>query len=70
MKHKNVYEHLKLHGDDQEFEPTRKPKPTRVAPGSDDKVMLLRRRVELGEELWHDQDNNQSDASSRVVFKN
>ena len=39
-----------------EIEPLRKPEPTRHAPGSKDKIEVLRMRVERQLELWHDDD--------------
>jgi hypothetical protein len=37
-------------------QPFRKPRPTLAVPGSKEKIEVLRRRAELLEELWHDDD--------------
>ena len=55
---KNVFEAILKYGHDEDW----KPEPddefacTDAPAGSDDKIEILRRRVELGQPLWHDSD--------------
>lgn len=59
MSARTVFEALLKYGHDEDFSP--KPseayQPTSFSPGSNDKIEVLRRRVELGLPLWHPQDN-------------
>lgn len=50
---------IELLGDagDMAFEPKPAKQSTEARPGSDEKVEVLRRRVEQGEELWHPDDH-------------
>jgi hypothetical protein len=53
-----IFEALKRYGHDEDYEP--KPDalffPTMHSPGSDEKIEVLRQRVELGLPLWHEND--------------
>lgn len=52
------FEHLAKYRDSSGYEPPAgsEPDPTQFLPGSDDKVALLRRRIEQGQELWSEKD--------------
>ena len=54
----NVFEAILKYGHDEDFAPTKSDEfePTNAPAGSTDKIELLRRRVELGQPLWHDSD--------------
>lgn len=58
MGAKTIFEAITKYGHDEDYEP--KPDtlffPTMFSPGSDEKVEVLRQRVELGLPLWHDND--------------
>lgn len=56
----SIFAVLVKKGDEQEFEPTMKPQPAKVLPGPD-KVAELRKRLEKGEELWHENDMTYED---------
>jgi hypothetical protein len=43
-------------GQEVEFKPPRSPKRTKAKPGSQQKIAVLARRLERGEELWNDGD--------------
>ena len=58
--HVNVFEAIIKQGHDEDFRPE-KTEPCRVSPGSLSKIEVLRRRVEQGQELWHDDDNKYAD---------
>jgi hypothetical protein len=55
---KTIFDALKKYGHDEDYEP--KPDalffPTMFWPGSDEKIEVLRQRVEHGLPLWHEQD--------------
>jgi hypothetical protein len=55
---KTIFEAITKYGHDEDYEP--KPDvlffPTMFSPGSDEKIEVLRQRVELGLPLWHEQD--------------
>ena len=57
-KVRNVFEAILKYGHDEDFAPmvNEEFEPTNAPAGSDDKIELLRRRVELGQPLWHDSD--------------
>ena len=54
----NVFEAILKYGHDEDFAPKVDGNfsPTDAPAGSDDKIELLRRRVEGGEPLWHEED--------------
>lgn len=52
---RTVLEALRLHGHDH-FEPSESGEPTRAPPSTSAKVEALRRRIELGLPLWHEED--------------
>ena len=54
----NVFEAILKYGHDEDFAPdvSEEFEPTDAPAGSTDKIELLRRRVELGQPLWHDSD--------------
>lgn len=54
----NVFEAIIKYGHDEDFAPREGSEfiPTNAPAGSDDKIELLRRRVEGGQPLWHDED--------------
>ncbi|MCA9175187.1 MAG: hypothetical protein KDB14_11950 [Planctomycetales bacterium] len=51
----NVFEAILKYGHDEDFAPTASDEfeATDAPAGSPDKIEVLRRRVELGEPLWH-----------------
>ena len=55
---KNVFEAILRYGHDEDFVPHKDEKfvPTDAPAGSTDKIEVLRRRVELGQPLWHNTD--------------
>ena len=54
----NVFEAILKYGHDEDFSPAVDDDfiPTDAPAGSDDKIELLRRRVETGQPLWHQDD--------------
>lgn len=61
---KNIHEATKANGGcgrAKDFTPAGTPEPTRVMPGSREKLQLLIARAEAGEELWHEDDLNFTD---------
>ena len=54
----NVFEAILKYGHDEDFAPVEDDlfEPTSAPAGSPDKIELLRRRVELGQPLWHAED--------------
>ena len=54
----NVFEAILKYGHDEDFDPRENDEfePTDAPAGSMDKIDALRRRVELGLPLWHDED--------------
>ena len=54
-KVRNVFEAILKYGHDEDFAPNegREFGPTNAPAGSTDKIEMLRRRVELGQPLWH-----------------
>ena len=55
---KNVFEAILKYGHDEDFllETDEQFLRTDAPAGSDEKIEILRRRVELGQPLWHDSD--------------
>ncbi len=49
-------QHLLLLGHDMDFEPSKMPEPTQWAPRTEEKVQVLRERLERGECLFHPED--------------
>ena len=54
----NVFEAILKYGHDEDFSPTETGEfeATEAPAGSDEKIDILRRRVELGLPLWHSSD--------------
>ena len=54
----NVFEAILKYGHDEDFAPAESDNfiPTNAPAGSDEKISELRRRVELGVPLWHEED--------------
>ncbi len=57
-KVRNVFEAILKYGHDEDFAPNvdKEFGPTNAPAGSTDKIEMLRRRVELGQPLWHVED--------------
>lgn len=55
---RNVFDAILKYGHDEDFhpEPTENFAPTDAPAGSEEKIEVLRRRVEQGLPLWHDSD--------------
>ena len=55
---KNVFEALLRYGHDEDFDPQADDNflPTDAPAGSAEKIDVLRKRVELGQPLWHEDD--------------
>ncbi len=55
---KNVFEAILKYGHDEDFDPQADDNflPTDAPAGSEEKIDVLRRRVELGQPLWHEDD--------------
>jgi len=55
---KNVFEAILRYGHDEDFAPQHSSDfhPTDAPAGSQEKIEILRRRVELGQPLWHTDD--------------
>ena len=58
QKINNVFEAILKYGHDEDFSPTTTEQfeKTEAPAGSQEKIEILRRRVEQGEPLWHNQD--------------
>jgi hypothetical protein len=58
MDIRNVFDAILKYGHDEDFDPEASEdfQPTDAPAGSPSKIEILRRRVELGLPLWHDQD--------------
>ena len=54
----NVFEAILKYGHDEDFAPAESSEfvPTDAPAGSAEKIEILRRRIELGQPLWHVQD--------------
>jgi hypothetical protein len=57
-KVQNVFEAILKYGHDEDFMPTTSEEfePTEAPAGSEEKIEILRRRIEQGVPLWHDCD--------------
>lgn len=57
-KVRNVFDAILKYGHDEDFnpEPTAEFTSTDAPAGSEEKIEILRRRIELGLPLWHDED--------------
>lgn len=55
---RNVFEAILKYGHDEDFKPTESDdfSSTDAPAGSEEKIDILRKRVELGVPLWHDED--------------
>lgn len=55
---KNVFEAILKYGHDEDFDPAADGNflPTDAPAGSNEKIEVLRKRVELGQPLWHRDD--------------
>jgi hypothetical protein len=55
---RNVFEAILRYGHDEDFnpEPTNGFEATNAPAGSQEKIEILRRRIELGLPLWHEED--------------
>jgi hypothetical protein len=58
QKVRNVFEAILKYGHDEDFFPeeTHTFQPTDAPAGSEEKIEILRRRVEMGLPLWHSRD--------------
>jgi len=60
MRHETIFDAVRISGYDDNFEP--RPNelffPTMFSPGSDQKIEVLRQRLELGLPLWHPKDQS------------
>lgn len=57
----SVFAWLESHFDCQDYVPRPAERPTRAWPGTAQKLAVLRRRAELGEDLWHPADAKNCD---------
>ena len=56
---RNVFEAILKYGHDEDFAPTKEGfEATKAPAGSEDKIKILRRRVEQGTPLWHRNDRH------------
>ena len=55
-KPKTVFQAISDYGHDIDFEPETECEPTSAVPGSQSKIDEMKRRVELGQPLWHSND--------------
>ena len=53
-----LFEHLRRHGTADSYTPESHPNPTNAAPGSSQKIEVLIKRLELGQDLWNDMDRD------------
>jgi hypothetical protein len=53
---RSLFDALRLYQHDMDFEPLLIPEPTKAKPGSDEKILTLRARLEAGEDLYHPED--------------
>ena len=54
----SIQAHIRKHGDERGYKPPCVAEPTGEQPGSNEKLEVLVRRVELGESLWNSEDVN------------
>jgi hypothetical protein len=68
----NIFQALMTVGHDEDFEPATSGPRTLAAPGSFEKVEVMRRRIELGQKLFHPGDEwiLASHESARVMGHN
>lgn len=52
----SIYDAIRRVGHDEDFVPVDAAEPTRLQPGTQERIDLMRRRAESGESLWHDED--------------
>lgn len=57
---KTIFNEIDRLGHDEDFQPAPCRYPTQYPPGSPEKIETLRRRVELGQHIWHDDDVDDS----------
>lgn len=67
-KPRTVFEAIQIYGHDEDFQP-QPSTPTTAPPGTTEKVAALRKRIERGQELWHDDDVVTYDNSPPGVIK-
>ena len=53
-----LFEHLRRHGTADSYAPESHPNPTNAAPGSSQKIEVLIKRLELGQDLWNERDRD------------
>jgi hypothetical protein len=68
-RHRNVFEAIANDGHDEFFAPLAGQgfMPTAAAPGSTEKIHLLRQRVVEGQPLWHDEDRRDYAGLTAIV---
>jgi hypothetical protein len=59
-KPRTMFDAIRLLGHEMDFEPLLLGKPTKAKPGSEAKVLILRQRLEAGEEMHHPDDEMMS----------
>ena len=66
---RNVFDAILKYGHDEDFSPKVNDEfnPTDAPAGSQSKIELLRRRVELGLPLWHEEDRSDYSGLTGVV---
>jgi hypothetical protein len=60
-KPRSLFHAIKVWGHDMDFEPLLIPAPTKAKPGSDEKILTLRARLEAGEDLYHPDDETMAE---------
>lgn len=53
-----MMKHIRFHGSDKGFEPSRPGRPTDAQPGTREKFQILCDRIERGEQLFHPRDRD------------
>lgn len=51
-----IFEAIRKYGHDEDYEPLSECLPTAARPGSIEKIDILAKRLEAGQELWHEGD--------------
>ncbi|MBK7092399.1 MAG: hypothetical protein IPH59_11880 [bacterium] len=64
---RTVHTDLLLRGHDEDFVPTEARWPTDALAGSVEKIEVMRLRVEVGESLWHGNDNMDQIVAHRLT---
>ncbi len=64
---RTVHSDLLLRGHDEDFKPAPADWPTDALCGSSEKIEVLRARVELGQSLWHPNDNRDQVVHQRLT---